>query len=73
EEVPTDVIAYVRSAEGQRLLVITNFEGNEHTLDLSFLNHSGKVLLSSQFTKSARVSLSKLLVKPHESLLIRLI
>ncbi|MFQ6116574.1 MAG: alpha-glucosidase C-terminal domain-containing protein, partial [bacterium] len=72
EEVPIDTMAYVRSTEAQRVLVIINFEGNEHTLDLSSLNHSGKVLLSSQFTQSGEIGLSELFLNPHESLLIHL-
>ncbi|MFQ5710053.1 MAG: alpha-amylase family glycosyl hydrolase, partial [bacterium] len=39
EQVPTEIMAYVRSLEGQRVLVVINFEGNEHALDLSSLNH----------------------------------
>ncbi len=72
EETPTEIMAYVRSAEGERLLVIINFEGTECNLDLSSLGNSGKVLLSSQLAKSDRVVLSELLLKPHESLLIDL-
>jgi len=72
EKVPEDIITYVRSAEGKCVLVLVNFEGNQYTLDLSFLNKSGELLLSSQFTKSDRVDLSALMLKPHESLLIRL-
>lgn len=72
EEVPSDIMAYVRSTVGQRVLVTINFEGNEHTLDLSSLSNSGKVLLSSQFTEFDRIVLSEILLKPHESLLIHL-
>ncbi|MHC4463758.1 MAG: alpha-amylase family glycosyl hydrolase [Planctomycetota bacterium] len=72
EDVPAGIMAYIRSSGGQRLLVIINYEGNEHVLDLSFLNNSGKLLLSSRFAKSSEVVLSQLSLKPHESLLIQL-
>jgi alpha-glucosidase len=72
EELPAGTIAYTRSAEGQRVLVIINFEGKEQTLDLSSLNNSGQVLLSSRFTRPDGSALSELQLAPHESLLIRL-
>ncbi len=72
EEVPAGIMAYVRSAGGQRVLVIINFGGQEHTLDLSSLNDSGQVLLSSRFTRPEGSALSELSLSPHESLLIRL-
>jgi alpha-glucosidase len=70
KEVPTDVMSYVRSSAGQRVLVIINFEGQKHTLDLSSLGDSGKAVLSSRFRKPNSVALSELSLKPHESLLI---
>jgi alpha-glucosidase len=72
KKVPEDIMAYVRSTDRKCVLVLVNFEGNHYTLDLSFLNKSGELLLSSQFTKSDRVDLSALMLKPHESLLIHL-
>ena len=72
EEVPVDIMAYVRNAEKQRVLVIINFEGSKHRLNLSSLNKSGRLLLSSQSMKSNKVNLSDLVLNPHESLLIYL-
>ena len=70
--VPAGILAYVRSAEGQRVLVIINFDRLERTLDLSVLSRSGQLLLSTQEGRSDELVLSELLVKPHESLLIHL-
>jgi alpha-glucosidase len=72
EGVPSDVIAYTRSAGDQRVLVVINFDGNAHSLDLSTVSSSAEVLLSSRFTVFGSVDLEALPVKPHESLLLSL-
>jgi alpha-glucosidase len=72
EGVPEDVIAYTRSAGGERALVVVNFEANAHTLDMSSVGRSAELLLSSQFTRLDRVDLAALPVGPHESLLLRI-
>ncbi|MFQ5637435.1 MAG: alpha-amylase family glycosyl hydrolase [bacterium] len=72
DEVPDDVMAYVRSAEGQRVLVVINFQSSEVALDLSSLGDSGKQLLSSRFMEPDRVVLTELSLNPHESVLISL-
>ena len=72
DELPAGTMAYIRTAEGQRVLVVINFAGREQTLDLSSLNDSGQLLLSSQFYRPAGLTLSELSLSPHESLLVRL-
>lgn len=72
KEVPSDIVAYVRSVRGQRALVIINFKDSEHRLDLSALGQSGKRLLSSRFDPPGGVPMSELQVNPHESLLVEL-
>ncbi|MEE9167122.1 MAG: alpha-amylase family glycosyl hydrolase [Candidatus Neomarinimicrobiota bacterium] len=72
EEMPGEIMAYVRSAERKRVLVVVNFGASGRTLDLSSLNDSGELLLSSEFRKPGRVVLSELALNPHESLLILL-
>ncbi|MCH8837862.1 MAG: alpha-glucosidase C-terminal domain-containing protein [Candidatus Marinimicrobia bacterium] len=72
DELPAGTMAYIRTAEGQRVLVVINFAGREQTLDLSSLNGSGQLLLSSQFSRPAGLTLSELSLNPHESLLVRL-
>ena len=73
EEVPVEIMAYVRSVEKQRVLVVINFVGKRYRLNLSSLKSSGRVLLSSHSVKSDKVDLSDLVLNPHESLLIYLI
>jgi alpha-glucosidase len=70
EEVPEDVIAYTRSADGQRVLAVVNFEGNAYSLDLSTVGNAAQLLLSSQFSEFDNVDLTALRVRPHESLLL---
>jgi alpha-glucosidase len=72
DKVPDDVIAYVRCADGQRVLVVINFKGNAYSLDLSAVGSEAKMLLSSQFTRQDGVDLKALPVEPHESLLLKL-
>lgn len=72
EEVPAEIMAYVRTSEEERVLVIINFEGKKHRLDLSIVSQSGKRLLSSRFSPPAKVDLSDLKVYPHESLIVEL-
>ncbi len=69
---PTGVLGYTRSATGQHLLVIINFESEPVTLNLAELARSAKVLLSSQLTRHAEVDIGSLAVEPHESLLLEL-
>lgn len=72
EGAPEGVLAYLRRAEGQRALVVINFEGRAHTLDLSAVARSAEVLLSTEFAQSGPVDLGALRIGPHESLLLRL-
>jgi alpha-glucosidase len=72
EGVPEDVLAYTRSAGDQRVLVVVNFEGNAHTLDLSAVGDTGEVSLSTHFTEFDSVNLAELPVEPNESLLVRI-
>lgn len=76
EGVPEDVIAYTRSADGQRVLVIVNFGRNAHMLDLSavagYESGPAELLLSTQFSQYERIELASLAVNPNESLLLRL-
>ncbi len=71
DPVPGGVLAYVRSAEGQRLLVAINFEASAKTVDLSALGGAGELLLSTHATPAGAVA-SALTLGPHESALILL-
>ena len=73
EDVPEDVIAYARSSNGQRVLVVTNLSGSAYILDLSELGAVGELLLSTHLTGFGSVHLAALPVKPNQSLLLRIL
>ena len=67
------VMAYVREADGVRVLIIINFESRERWVDCSPLGPAGKLLLSTHVDSPMEVSLPALLLRPCESLLLKLI
>jgi alpha-glucosidase len=69
--VPEDILAYTRTQDGLRVLVVLNFGGGERTLDLSALGASGEVLISTGMDRSGWVPLHALSMRPHEGLLLR--
>jgi alpha-glucosidase len=68
---PDDILAYTRTQDGLRVLVVLNFGGDERTLDLSALGPSGEVLVSTGMDRNGPVSLYALNLGPHEGLLLR--
>lgn len=71
EDVPPDVLAYVREAEGQRCAVFINFAGTAREIDASALGKAGEIILSTQFNEG-HVALDALRLQPHEGVLMRL-
>jgi alpha-glucosidase len=69
-ETPREVMAYTRSADGQRLLVAVNFGGDNHILDVSMIGGEGKLLLSTHRFDPQQVDLTALPIQAHESLLV---
>jgi len=67
---PEDILAYVRKAENQRVLVVINFGDKTQNMDLSELGETGEIVVSTTFTPSRQVKLNSISVDPHESLLI---
>jgi len=70
EDMPEDILAYTRHADGQRFLVVINFGDDTHTLDLSTVGEMGIILLSTKLSPLNRADLKALSVDPHESILI---
>ena len=64
-----DLLAYLREADGQRLLVCINFGAEEQTIDLSLLAYEAETLLSTHFTTLSGTIFTLL---PHESILLQL-
>jgi len=69
----SDVFAYFRSLADSRLLVVLNFGGTVHRLNLSTLGDEAKVLLSTEMTHSLTAALASLDLKPNEGLILQLI
>ncbi len=68
-DVPQEVVAYVREAQGQRLLVAINFTGETQKIDLSKICSTSKTLLSSEFKTHEG---THIILQPHESVLLQI-
>lgn len=67
------VFAYLRESEAQRLLIVLNFGGEAHQVDLSTLAPSGSVLLDTGAANQGHLfSLSDLPIGPNEGLIVAL-
>ncbi len=64
-----DLLAYLRAADGQRLLVCLNFSDQARPVDLSHLTSSAETLLSTHFTAHSGTTFT---LQPHESVLLQL-
>jgi alpha-glucosidase len=72
DELPEDVLAYMRAHNGDRALVVINMGAQHHTLDLSALGVSGHILIGTTPARVGAVSLAALALRPHEGVLVRL-
>jgi alpha-glucosidase len=69
----SEVFAYLRSHVDSQVLVVLNFSGKPHRLDLSSLNKKAKVLLSTEMRDLQTVDLTSLDLKPNVGLILRLL
>lgn len=68
-----DVFAYVRSAPGgDRFLVVLNFGGQPHTLDLSSAGAAAEIAVATDMVARGRVALADLRLAPNQGLVLRL-
>ena len=69
-----DVFAYLRTAKAgggeQRYLVVLNFGGGTHRLDLSSLGKNADILLSTNMLSKGEVPLRRLYVSPNEGMIL---
>ena len=70
--VPEPLLAYLRSYEADKLLVLINTGDQDQHLDLSHLVPTGRLLLTTLGLDTGLVDLAALHLRPHEALLIRL-
>jgi len=66
-----DCYCYIRSHEGEDLLIALNFTHKPHEIDLNPLKE-GNIILSTHMDHSGPISLSPLLLRTDEGLLIKL-
>ena len=68
-----DVFAYVRTGPGAaRFLIVLNFGGDEHTLDLSHAGSKADITVATDMVRSGSVELAALSLGPNEGLVLRL-
>jgi alpha-glucosidase len=68
-----DVFAYLRTAlRADRFLVVLNFGGDTHSLNLSQVAPKAVIAVASGMVRSGEVDLSKLVLGPDEGLVLRL-
>jgi alpha-glucosidase len=68
DDLADGVLAYVREAGGQRLLVAINFGDQARKIDISGVASSSKTLLSTDFVRHEGTVLT---LRPHESVLLQ--
>src|SRR5205823_891964 len=67
-----DVLAYLRSHEGDRLLIALNFSERPFTLDLSDYGDAAELLLSTKCDSKRHPSLQRLELAGNEGVILRL-
>ncbi len=69
---PDTILAYTRKHQDQLTLVALNFSDQNHTLDLSALGTTGRALISTHCDRQSEESLSTLLLRENEGVIVRL-
>ncbi len=69
---PEDILAYTRTLDDEKVLVVLNYGKDKHTLDLSSVDESGEILLNTRMDKNEVVELAALEIRPHEGLLLQI-
>jgi hypothetical protein len=68
-----DIFAYLRTTPGtDRYLVVLNFGGAAHTLDLSNVARSAEIAVGTDMVRQGRVDLGSLAIGGNEGLVLRL-
>jgi alpha-glucosidase len=67
-----NIFAYTRTHGTERLLIVLNFAGTTHRLDLSRLGAEAEILLSTGMESTGKVRLRALYVVGNEGIVLRL-
>ena len=68
-----DVLAYLRSAQDQQVLVVLNLASSPQSLDLSAAGARGTIHCSTRLDRSGSVNLAYLALRPDEGLVVRVL
>ncbi|HEX4207526.1 MAG TPA: alpha-amylase family glycosyl hydrolase [Ktedonobacteraceae bacterium] len=66
----TDVFAYLRETDEQRVLVVLNFVGTQQHLDLSQVSQYARVLCSTTMQRDGEIALNQVALEPNEGLML---
>ncbi|MDQ3653994.1 MAG: alpha-amylase family glycosyl hydrolase [Chloroflexota bacterium] len=72
ESGPEGCFAYVRAANGQRVMVALNFSADEQVVDLAETGETGQLLLSTFLDRQERVQLAHLRLRGNEGCVVTL-
>lgn len=67
-----NIFAYTRTHGNERYLIVLNFAGSTHRIDLSTLGDSAEILLSTGMESTGKVRLRALYVVGNEGIVLRL-
>ena len=67
-----NLFAYTRTQGDERLLVVLNFAGSTHRIDLSALGKEAEIVLSTGMESTGKVRLRALYVVGNEGIVLRL-
>jgi alpha-glucosidase len=68
-----DVIAYLRTGEGENILVVLNFSDMEKTVNMAANSQNGQILLSTHLDRTGKTLLNTLKIRGHEGFIIRVL
>jgi alpha-glucosidase len=74
---PLDVIssqrfAYLRDYQGERLLILLNFSGDDLRLNMSSVAETGRVVISTNLDRNENIQLADVALRPHEGIIVAL-
>jgi len=71
--VGTEVLAWLREADGERALVLLNVSGERRTCDVTSVTvEAGDVIVATDGERSGRIALAGLTLQPYEGIALRL-
>lgn len=69
---PDGVFAYLRQHDGQRRLIVLNFQNTDKQVAIAGMHDGGQIALSTYLDRAEAVDLSGFTLRPHEGVLIEI-